>query len=151
MLILLYIDAVLLCIPICCPHKNAVRVQYFKFGGPLLACLRNDFTFCVNSLVQGNKTPFLYFYYTFYLFLFSQNMFVLALVEDEVKIQPNDFRNEIKTIEESIERKYCGKVSFPFPQFSSYISILFYLIISFRFFPPFFLGSFKCGLMYRPS
>eukprot|EP00026_Physarum_polycephalum_P016423 Phypoly_transcript_17321.p1 GENE.Phypoly_transcript_17321~~Phypoly_transcript_17321.p1 ORF type:complete len:228 (+),score=46.59 Phypoly_transcript_17321:93-776(+) len=37
-------------------------------------------------------------------------MFVLALIEDDVKIMPQDFRNEIKTIEESIERKYCGKV-----------------------------------------
>jgi DNA-directed RNA polymerase subunit E'/Rpb7 len=37
-------------------------------------------------------------------------MFVVALIEDDVKIMPQDFRNEIKTIEEAIERKFCGKV-----------------------------------------
>lgn len=37
-------------------------------------------------------------------------MFILTLIEDDVKVHPSDFRNEIKTIEEAIEKKYCGKV-----------------------------------------
>lgn len=37
-------------------------------------------------------------------------MFILTHIEDEVKIQPQNFRNEIKTVEDEIEKKYCGKV-----------------------------------------
>lgn len=39
-------------------------------------------------------------------------MFILTQIEDDVKIQPQNFRNEIKTIEDEIEKKYCGKVCF---------------------------------------
>ena len=31
-------------------------------------------------------------------------MFILTLIEDQVKVQPKDFRNEMKTVEDEIEK-----------------------------------------------
>ena len=74
-----------------------------------MACLRRD----LNSPAHiGKKCRILSSSYLSHYIPSGWRMFVLALIEDDVKIMPQDFRNQIKTIEEVIERKYCGKVCF---------------------------------------